>query len=149
MISLIVNAMAATLLIAVMQSAYASNVLEGVWEARVYRLKGGVEHAVRGRIFFTEDQWTVLFFVLDGDHQPVRASAEGGTYRTDGEQLIFVHQYHFSGGEKLQGLPAAPFKMSVRETGGESEPCRFHIVGRELTIFFPSGNSMRFSAPPE
>ena len=39
--------------------------LAGVWQAENYILMDGTEHPVVGKIFFTENDWTVLFFVLD------------------------------------------------------------------------------------
>ncbi len=119
--------------------------LQGVWQARSYLLAGGVQHPVGGRIFFSGSQWTVLFFVLDGQGEPVRASAEGGRFEVDEDRLTFTHQFHFSGGEGLDGLPASPFRMDLdEEAEAAREPCTFRLQGDELSIFFPSGNSMHF-----
>lgn len=119
--------------------------LRGVWEAQTYRLKSGQEHAVRGLIFFSEENWTVLFFVLDGQAEAKRASAEGGTYKTVEDRLNFTHLYNFSQGETLPGLAASPLRMEIHQAAEAStEPCRFQIQDDRLTLFFPSGNSMEF-----
>ncbi len=107
-------------------------------------MNSGAEHPVGGRIFFFHGQWTVLFFVLDGQGKPARASAEGGSYRVDGDQLTFTHRYHFSSGQELDGLPASPLKMEIQDEAPTSEPCRLRLEGHRLTVFFPSGNSMVF-----
>ena len=39
--------------------------IQGAWQAERYILKDGTEHPVAGLIFFTGNDWTVLFFVLD------------------------------------------------------------------------------------
>ncbi|MGH9336771.1 MAG: hypothetical protein ACRD21_23775, partial [Vicinamibacteria bacterium] len=91
-----------------------------------------------GLIFFTEIDWTVLFFVKGQAGALERASGEGGTYTLDGGRLVFTHLYHLSGG-------STPVKMSVKSAEeAETEPCRIEIAADELTIHFPSGNRMRF-----
>lgn len=85
-------------------SSLAGPDLRGVWEAQVYRLKSGRKHTVDGTIFFSEERWMVLFFVLDGAGEPKRASAEGGTYHVREGELEFSHLYHFSQGNELPGL---------------------------------------------
>lgn len=119
--------------------------VEGSWHAVAYELADGPVHPVRGMISFWESDWLVLFFVLDDDGVPRRASAEGGTYTLDGERLVFRHRYHFSGGDELAGLAASEFRMDVR-TGADApeEPTRIEVGDDRLTLHFPSGNRMRF-----
>ena len=87
--------------------------LQGAWTAQRYLLAGGEEHEVRGRIFFTERDWQVLFFVMDGDGVARRGSSEGGRYTLEGDRLTFTHEFNVSGGEAIAGLPAADFSMTA------------------------------------
>lgn len=121
----------------------------GGWEAIEYELASGPRHSIRGRIFFTSDEWQVLFFVMQGD-EPLRGSGEGGRYSLEGEELTFEHLFHFSVGDALEGLPASPLTMTARDGEGPLEPSRIELKGDALTLHFPSGNSMSFrrsSAP--
>ena len=120
-----------------------ANGLEGAWAAREYVLATGARHPVRGRIMFTTEDWQVLFFVMDGD-EPRRGSGEGGRYTFDGETLTFEHLHHLSFGRTMEGLPASPLTMTARAGDGPLEPTGVEIVGDELTLRFPSGNSMSF-----
>ncbi len=115
----------------------------GVWTGERYELADGAQHPIRGQIFFTENSWQVLFFVMDGD-EVRRGSAEGGRYTLEGEQLVFEHLYHFSTGEEMQGLPASPLRLTAREGDGPLEPTGLEVAGDILTLHFPSGNRMRF-----
>ena len=119
--------------------------VEGAWSARTYQLKDGPEHGVEGTIFFTDSDWTVLFFVVGSDGEPRRASAEGGTYTLRGDALVFTHLHNFAAGEAMEGLPESPMSMAVREAAdAPTEPTRVEVRGNALTLFFPSGNAMRF-----
>lgn len=119
-------------------SARGASPVAGAWRPDLYTMKDGSEQPVTGRIFFTERDWTVLFFVLGEDGAPERGSGEGGTYTLDGDRLVFTHLYHLSGG-------STPFSMSVKESGdADTEPCRVEVTGETMTIYFPSGNRMRF-----
>ena len=119
--------------------------LAGAWEALEYELDSGPTYEVRGRIFFSETDWTVLFFVVDGEGEVRRGSAEGGTYTLVGSDLVFTHLYNLSQGTELQGLPAAPLQMTARDGLGPTEPSTISIEGDRLEIHFPSGNAMRFA----
>ena len=123
--------------------------LQGSWMAREYALAGGPRHEVRGRIFFTADEWQVLFFVMDGD-EPRRGSGEGGRYTFDGETLTFEHLHHLSAGEEMEGLPASPLTLTARDGEGPLEPTGVELDDDALTLRFPTGNSMSFtrSSPP-
>jgi hypothetical protein len=110
----------------------------GSWHPELYTLKDGTEHPVAGLIFFTESDWTVLFFEIAKDGSPERGSGEGGTYTFEGDRLTFTHLYYLSGG-------STPLQMSVKEPGeAETEPCRVDLGADTLTIHFPSGNRMLF-----
>lgn len=121
-----------------------ADALAGAWAANEYVLSGGARHPVRGRIVFTDDEWQVLFFVMDGD-APRRGSGEGGRYTFDGETLTFEHLHHLSYGRTMAGLPASPLTMTARDGEGPLEPTGVEIDGDALTLRFPSGNSMSFT----
>jgi hypothetical protein len=121
--------------------ALADSPVEGAWRPELYTLKDGTVREVTGFIFFTDRDWTVLFFVKDGKGGLERGSGEGGTYTLEGDELVFTHLYQLSGGE-------TPLKMLAADPKeAEIEPCRIELGGdsdETLTIHFPSGNRMRF-----
>ncbi|MDE2945394.1 MAG: hypothetical protein OXT63_14485 [Gemmatimonadota bacterium] len=121
-----------------------ADALAGAWAANEYVLSSGDRHPVRGRIIFTDGEWQVLFFVMDGD-APRRGSGEGGRYTFDGETLTFEHLHHLSYGRTMAGLPASPLTMTARDGAGPLEPTGVEIDGDALTLRFPSGNSMSFT----
>ena len=127
----------------------------GSWRPRAYRLEGGEELPVDGRIVFVasrEDggsgEWFVAFFVIGEDGSTLRGSAEGGEWSRDGRSLLLTHQYHLSAGEAAGPLPAAPLAMALRSAAeaadNHREPCEVTVDENLLTLFFPSGNSMTF-----
>lgn len=110
----------------------------GSWRPELYTLKDGTERPVTGLIFFTERDWTVLFFETAPDGSPQRGSGEGGTYSLSEDRLVFTHLYHLSGG-------SSPLKMSVKKPGeAETESCRVELGAETMIIHFPSGNEMLF-----
>ncbi len=110
----------------------------GSWHPELYTLKDGTEQPVAGLIFFSERDWTVLFFEIAAGGEPQRGSGEGGTYTFSGDRLVFTHLYYLSGG-------STPLKMSVKKPGeAETEPCRVDLGAETMTIHFPSGNRMLF-----
>ncbi len=118
----------------------------GSWRTETYRMAEGAQHPVVGTLFFSERDWTALFFVLDGQGKPSRGSAEGGSYELDGERLVFRHQYHLSGGAEMEGLAENPLKMEIRKASEATrEECRIELGADRLVIHFPSGNSMTFT----
>ncbi|MGI9628150.1 MAG: hypothetical protein ACR2QM_15045 [Longimicrobiales bacterium] len=123
----------------------AGDIVEGSWRADRYVLASGPVHPLRGHIMFAGGDWNVLFFVLGPDGEPLRMSAEGGTYTLDGEDLVFTHLYYGARGEAMDGLPEAPFEMRALETGGAEEAATVSVEGDALTLFFPSGNQMTFA----
>jgi len=136
---------AAILSILLLAGVPASAQLPGAWSPEAYVLADGTELSVSGLIFFTDEDWTVLFFVTGNDGEPVRGSGEGGTYSLDGERLTFRHNFHMSAGASIGGLPEAPLRMNVRDAAdAASEPCRIELGEDSLTIHFPSGNRMDF-----
>jgi len=116
----------------------AESPIQGAWHPEIYTLKDGTVREVTGLIFFTDRDWTVLFFTRDGGGGLERGAGEGGTFTLEGDRLVFTHLYHLSAG-------STPLKMSAKSPEeAELEPCRIEIAGEVLTIFFPSGNQMRF-----
>ena len=120
--------------------------VRGAWSAETYILEAGAEHRVEGRIFFTESDWQVVFFVVDGEGEIKRGSAEGGTYTLDGGALTFWHLHNFSTGEAMEGLEEAPLRMVYRDLeDAPQEPSNVHVEGDRLTLDFPSGNRLLFT----
>jgi hypothetical protein len=117
--------------------------IRGAWEPETYLLQDGTRHAVRGRIVFTESDWLVLFFILDGD-EPRRGSGEGGTYTLEGDRLALTHLFNLSGGEAMASFPETPLRIEARQTDGILEVTRVTVEGDRLTLYFPSGNSIEF-----
>ena len=95
--------------------------VQGAWSAERYIMKAGAEHRVEGRIFFTESDWQVVFFVVDEEGDIKRGSAEGGTYTLEGDALTFRHLHNFSTGEAMEGLEEAPLRMVYRDPEDASE----------------------------
>jgi len=121
-------------------SAQTTPDIRGSWAAARYIVAAGDEHPVQGRIFFSETDWQVLFFVLDGSGEPRRGSAEGGTYTLDGEKLVFTHLFNLSVGDEMAGLPAAELRMVARgPKGAPEEATRLTVQGDDMTLYFPSG----------
>jgi len=119
--------------------------LRGAWHAQTYTLKDGTRHPVRGSILFTERDWSVVFLVAPDGKKPVRGSGEAGTYRLEGNRLVFAHRYNLGGGQAVEGLPASPLEMNLHgEKDAPEEACTVEVVGAALTIRFPSGNAMTF-----
>ena len=134
----------------------------GQWRPREYRLRDGGALPVDGRISFhrpgaaaaagaagdESGEWFVLFFVTDGEGEPLRGSAEGGQFRRDGDSLLLTHAYHLSGGGAVGPLAEAPLSLALRGEAeaaeGHREPCRVEVSGERMILFFPSGNSMAF-----
>ncbi len=124
----------------------ASGQIIGAWSPESYVLKDGTELEVSGLIFFTEKDWTVLFFVKDEQGHVRRGSGEGGTYELEGDRLKFTHFYHLSAGERIGPLPPSPLRMSVRDAAeAATEPCVVDFGKTSMTIHFPSGNRMVFA----
>ena len=120
--------------------------IRGAWRPEQYRLKDGPTHQVTGLITFTEKDWSVLFLIIK-DKEPLRGSAEGGTYTLVGDKLVFRHLYNLSGGHAVEGMAASDLAMRARDpkmTDAPAEPCTIQVKDDVLTIFFPSGNQMTF-----
>ncbi len=125
-------------------STAASPDLRGAWRPEIYTLKDGAQHPVDGLIFFSEKDWTVLFFVtVNGE--PRRGSAEGGTYTLEGNRLVFTHLYDLSAGQAVAGLPESPLSMQLKDKKtAATEPCEVELAFDRLTLRFPTGNTMTF-----
>jgi hypothetical protein len=120
--------------------------IQGSWHPEIYTLADGTAREVTGLIFFTERDWTVLFFTKEPSGGLAQGAGEGGTYTLEGDRLTFTHLYRLSGGG------STPPEMFVNPPErAEKEPCRIEMAGEVLTIHFPSGNRMTFrkSAQPE
>ncbi len=130
---------------AVPGSAQEQNI-KGAWSAHTYQMKDGAEHRAEGRIFFTESDWQVLFFVVGEDGEVRRGSAEGGTYTLEGDALLFVHLYNLSKGEAIEGRPEAPLQMVYHDLeDAPREPSNAYVEGDRMTLLFPSGNRLLFT----
>ncbi len=144
-IAYLASAAIAIALSSVPASAQDSDV-QGAWNAETYFLKAGAEHRVEGRIFLTESDWQVVFFVVDDQGEIKRGSAEGGTYTLDGDALTFWHLHNFSTGEAMEGLEEAPLRMVYRDLeNAPQEPSNVYVEGDQLTLAFPSGNRLLFT----
>ena len=121
--------------------------IQGAWQAERYILKDGAEHPVAGLIFFTGNDWTVLFFVLDESGKARRGSGEGGSFTLSGDRLVFTHRYHLSAGEAMPGLAASELWMVARgpDDDAPEEPCQVVRDGDRLRLNFPSGYMMTFT----
>ena len=136
---------AAVLLLSMKASQAGATDILGAWHPERYVLEDGTELHVSGLIFFTESDWTVLFFVEDENGEPRRGSGEGGTYALVGDKLTFTHFYHLSAGDEIGPFAASPLRMSVKEMqDATEEPCRAEVGEETMTIHFPSGNRMVF-----
>ena len=94
----------------------------------------GGEYEVQGRIFFTDREWQVLFFVVDEAGNVKRGSAEGGTYLLVGDGLVLTHLFNLSAGDAMPGLAAQELSMvSRRAEGAPTEPTRIELEGDQLT----------------
>ncbi len=120
--------------------------VQGAWNAESYILSDGTAHRVAGRIFFTGNDWTVLFFVMEGG-EAKRGSGEGGSFTLTGDQLLLTHRYHLSAGEAMPGLAASELRMVARgpDDDAPEEPCQVVRGGERLRLNFPSGNAMTFT----
>jgi len=126
-------------------SAQSPAELSGAWAAEQYHMAEGGVHEVQGRIFFSERDWQVLFFVMDESGEARRGSGEGGTYTVTGGDLVFTHLFNLSVGDEMLGLPAAELQMVSRPAeGAPLEPTNIQIEGDVLTLHFPSGNRLTF-----
>ena len=127
------------------QSPAAQPDVRGGWQAESYTLKTGEKYPVQGLIIFTATDWGVTFFVTPEGQALQRASAEGGTYTLDKTNLVLTHQYNFSAGSAVPGLPASSMRMTVSDDREPPvEPVSVAVDGTRLTIAFPSGNAMTF-----
>jgi hypothetical protein len=138
-------ALIAQLLFSQPGAAQSSAELSGAWAAEQYWMADGGVHDVQGRIFFTDRDWQVLFFVLDESGEVRRGSGEGGTYTVRGGDLVFTHLFNLSVGDEMTGLPEAELRMVSRPAeGAPLEPTNIEIEGDVLTLHFPSGNRLTF-----
>ena len=120
-----------------------SPALEGFWTPEKYLLESGESKPVSGHISFGKNQWSVVFFILDDEGKPLSASAEGGEYSLENNNLIFWHSYNFS--DVSKGDVTELTKTISRTENRQKEFCTIEIEDDLLAIYFPSGNAMIFS----
>ena len=116
--------------------------LVGVWNVLTYELEGK-DVAMDGLFIFTDKHFSAntFFRVSGGELDDMNANA--GTYKTDGDNLIFMQQVqaHIRPGDKEEPIFYGK---------GVEEAARYTIEGGKLIIIFPSGNryiSERLDSP--
>ncbi len=124
--------------------ACSSPQIQGAWHPERYQLSDGTTHTVDGLFFFTDSDWSVLFFVTDPDGEPRRASAEGGSYTHRNNRVVLTHEYNFSYGEEAPGLAASTLSLRILGAAAATELCTVEWDADFMTLSFPSGNSMTF-----
>lgn len=121
--------------------------VRGAWRPERYVLKNGTTHRLAGFLFFTDRDWTTLYFVMGEGQAPQRGMGEGGTYTLTGNRLVFTHLYGLtSAASALPGLPESQARAELHEpASAKTEPCTVEVQGDRLTIRFgPSGNAIEF-----
>ena len=106
--------------------------LRGVWSTRAYVIDGK-EHPMDGLFIFTDRHFSAnAFFRVSGGERD-DANANAGTYRTDGNKLIFMQQVqiHIRPGDQTEPLLYGK---------GVEEAATYEIQGSRLVITFPSTN---------
>lgn len=121
-------------------AAQARTDIRGAWTPVAYVLEEGTTRTVDGLLFFSESDWSVLFFIV-GDGGPQSGSAEGGRYVLNGDELTFSHQFNMTGGRDLPEASSGNLRITPAAKA-KQEKCRIELEGDRLTIFFPSNNSM-------
>jgi len=105
--------------------------LDGAWRTTAYVVKGNPTD-VDGVLLLVDGRWSTLYFI--GGAEGPWASAESGTYTFDGRVLSFLHRLMFQGGG---GRP-----LHITQTASHIEDCPVTLTGNELSIQFPSGNTL-------
>ena len=121
---------------------HSQNILIGSWKPKRYIMNDGNSKTVDGHIFFSDRQWSVVFFVLDDKGNPINGSAEGGEYKLENDNLTFWHHYNLS--DITKGTSGNLTKTIYDEDHRQKELCRIEVEEDVLVIYFPSGNSMIF-----
>ena len=106
--------------------------LFGVWSALTYVVEGK-ENPMDGLFLFTERHFSSnAFFRISGGKLD-DLNANGGTYRTEGDRLVFMQQVqaHIRPGDA---------KEPIFYGRGVEEAATYTIEGDRLTIIFPSKN---------
>ncbi len=117
--------------------------ITGFWMPKKYVMTTGESKDVTGHISFGKDQWSVVFFVLDSAGNPASASAEGGEYQLENNNLTFWHSYNFS--DISKGTVGNLTKSISPDENRQKEFCHIELEENTLVIYFPSGNAMIFS----
>ncbi|MEQ9423569.1 MAG: hypothetical protein RJQ09_04065 [Cyclobacteriaceae bacterium] len=118
--------------------------LIGAWQPQRYILQNGSTVDVDGHIFFSQSEWSVVFFTVDENGDVLNGSAEGGDYALDGNRLTFRHKYNMSDIDKGN---STQLRKELKKSSGEytEETCKIEIKEGVLAIYFPSGNAMIFA----
>jgi hypothetical protein len=116
--------------------------LVGVWNVVTYELEGK-DVPMDGLFIFTDKHFSAntFFRVSGGELDDMNANA--GTYRTEGDKLIFMQQVqaHIRPGDE---------KEPIFYGKGVEEAARYAVEDGKLIITFPSGNryiSERLDSP--
>ncbi len=117
--------------------------ISGFWLPKKYVMINGESKDVSGHISFGSNQWSVVFFILDDDGNPMNASAEGGEYLLEKNNLTFWHSYNFS--DTSKGITGNLTKTVSSKDNRQKEFCHIELEEDTLVIYFPSGNAMIFS----
>lgn len=120
------------LALGVSQAETADRRLIGVWSTVTYRIQGK-DYPMDGLFIFTERHFaaSAFFKVSGGALDDLNANA--GTYRTEGDQLIFLQQVQ---AHIRPGDPREPIFYGK----GVEEAAIYRLEGKRLIITFPSQN---------
>ncbi len=143
---LIILSLACTGFIACAKAPVSQQSIAGAWRPVAYQLYQGEREAVDGILFLNDGVWSVVFFVLDEDGEPVRGSGEGGSYAVDGDELVLTHRFILSAGQPVGEMHPDPLRMELHGDGESAgvEKCSYTLTDDRLTLFFPSQNHMVF-----
>ena len=126
-------------------AAAQANDVRGAWRADTYVLKSGEVHHIEGVMLFSENEWTVVYFVKDDDGRPQRGAGEGGPYTLDEDKLVLTRDYLVIAGNEIGELREIPLRFDIPAvTDPVIEPCLIEFGDDRITIEFPSGNRMGF-----
>lgn len=104
--------------------------LQGVWLAEAYVI-GGVEHPMRGVMFFSGHYFSANIVYNTGD-----SNANAGTFEVKGDGQVVFQQWI-----QLHVRQQKPEESFLKENVPEAATCR--LEKDRLSISFPSGNLYR------
>lgn len=121
-----------TLAVSAVPTTAADPRLFGVWKTLTYVVEGK-DHPMDGLFIFTERHFSAnAFFRISGGNLD-DLNANAGTYRTEGDRLIFMQQVqaHIRPGD---------VREPIFYGKGVEEAATYQIEGDKLVISFPSKN---------